>query len=217
METKGILGGQCFRYGCGSFTQVEWYHYGTRKYYCKDCASSINDGNPEAEDYYGHPLCVYRGWDLKEISKHKEVQNLSVVEGDILDTPADYHIAHQCNCTTTSVSGVAAAIFNKWPISNTYLLGPRRFGSTHRTRENKRSPTITNLNSQRDKGKPRSKFEEIERLIEFSRCLEWVCDRMRDSPPHERTKDGNFEFTLAMPYLIGSDLAGEGGRTTITQ
>ncbi len=42
-----------------------------------------------------------------------------IIEGDILDSNAQY-IAHQCNCTSSGASGVAKAIFDKYPYANIY-------------------------------------------------------------------------------------------------
>jgi len=45
--------------------------------------------------------------------------NYTLINGDLLESDAKY-ICHQCNCITTSSSGIAAAIFNKFPYSNIY-------------------------------------------------------------------------------------------------
>lgn len=57
-QTKGQIGGKCFRSACQS-RPARWYNYSTRMYYCGDCARLINDQNHvDAMRTYGHDLCV---------------------------------------------------------------------------------------------------------------------------------------------------------------
>jgi len=44
---------------------------------------------------------------------------LNIVSGDILETEIQY-IAHQCNCVSSSYSGLAYGIFTKYPYANIY-------------------------------------------------------------------------------------------------
>jgi O-acetyl-ADP-ribose deacetylase (regulator of RNase III) len=79
--------------------------------------------------------------------------NFQIVSGDLLDADTQY-IAHQCNCVSKGVSGIAAAIFAKWPEANVYK--ERLNGVNHKARF--ASYTIhghvINLYSQINPGKP---------------------------------------------------------------
>jgi O-acetyl-ADP-ribose deacetylase (regulator of RNase III) len=44
---------------------------------------------------------------------------IEIIAGDLLDAKEQY-IAHQCNCVSQGASGVAAAIFNKFPYADCY-------------------------------------------------------------------------------------------------
>ncbi len=47
------------------------------------------------------------------------VTGLKIVDGDLLDASEGY-IVHQCNCRSYDVMGLAAAVFARFPSSNTY-------------------------------------------------------------------------------------------------
>jgi len=46
---------------------------------------------------------------------------IEIISGSILDAKEKY-IAHCCNCVTQKSAGVALAIFDKYPYSNTYKI-----------------------------------------------------------------------------------------------
>jgi|GEM_PF-2569636 hypothetical protein len=58
-ELKGMYGGLCNRTSCQSPSNVIYYNYATRKFYCPQCALLINMNNrADALEIYGHDLCI---------------------------------------------------------------------------------------------------------------------------------------------------------------
>ena len=53
---------------------------------------------------------------------------MKIIEGDICDAKEKY-ILHQCNCVSHGAKGVAKAIFERYPYSNTYKYGIRKPGT----------------------------------------------------------------------------------------
>jgi len=49
---------------------------------------------------------------------------MKIVRGNILDA-TDPVIAHQCNCVSTKAAGLAAQIFDRFPLSDTYQVAIR--------------------------------------------------------------------------------------------
>lgn len=47
------------------------------------------------------------------------MKNYTLVQGNLLDSDAKY-ICHQCNCVTSTSSGIARLIFEKYPFSDIY-------------------------------------------------------------------------------------------------
>jgi hypothetical protein len=55
---KGSYNEECNRTACQQ-PPATWYHFDTKKYYCKWCARMLNEANREdALRIYGHDLCV---------------------------------------------------------------------------------------------------------------------------------------------------------------
>ncbi len=56
---KGKFGGSCNRSACLDRLAV-FYNYSTRKYYCAECAYTLNRVNQDANDLFGHDLCLLK-------------------------------------------------------------------------------------------------------------------------------------------------------------
>lgn len=114
------------------------------------------------------------------------------VEGDLLDFECQY-IAHQCNCVSVGSAGIAAAIFKKYPESNTYL----------KHDEQRSVPgtidvigRVINMYSQYYPGHARYNNDtDGKRRKWFKKCL------------FEISKIDGIE-SVAFPYKIGCNLAG---------
>lgn len=58
---KGDFGGQCNLSRCKSGLPATWYNYGTRYYYCRECANELNSDPYNMRDamrLFGHELCI---------------------------------------------------------------------------------------------------------------------------------------------------------------
>ena len=121
---------------------------------------------------------------------------VKVVRGNLLKATEPY-IAHQCNCVTTSSSGLANEIAVKWPWADTY-----------KNRTEKSVPGTISINFQQDSSDntpavicmysqyyPGKNVYGEHRLEWFKECL----DAMYDIDP---------ENLVAMPKNIGCGLAG---------
>jgi len=53
---KGKKGGSCNRRACQA-PGATWYNWGTRAYYCADCARLINEANADMVGVLGQILC----------------------------------------------------------------------------------------------------------------------------------------------------------------
>ncbi len=117
--------------------------------------------------------------------------------GNIVDAEEPY-IAHQCNCTTDYVRGVAQAIFDAYPMAGWYLnimaWTPPQVGSITITET--RGKKIVNMFAQRYPGKARGGETEADRLKWFVGCLNKLAARLEVGA------------RVAMPYGIGCGLAG---------
>jgi len=121
-----------------------------------------------------------------------------IIDGNILDSKEDI-IAHQCNCTSFTWSGVAKVIFDTHPYSNTYypkfnsVRIPGKF-SIHGTGKQR---VIANLYAQVYKGKPLKGGTDTytKRKHYFKTSLQ---DMMKD----------NLGKSVALPFNIGCGLAG---------
>lgn len=56
---KGYFGGSCNRTACQKDKSAFYFNHSTEKYYCTECANTINRMNPEAMEIYGHVLCTH--------------------------------------------------------------------------------------------------------------------------------------------------------------
>lgn len=63
-ELKGQLGGNCNRTSCQA-PHAYWYNHSTQKYYCTNCAMTLNECNPEGQELFGHELCTFDKKDLR--------------------------------------------------------------------------------------------------------------------------------------------------------
>lgn len=129
------------------------------------------------------------------------------VDGDIITYPTQI-IAHQTNCVTNTWSGVAKAIFEAFPFSNTYKNRtdeePHRFKKNSYHREGN-SIWICNMYAQFYPGTARDginkgKYSDttIDRVAAFKACLHdlgWFC--------------GVYQLrTVTFPDHVGCGLAG---------
>jgi O-acetyl-ADP-ribose deacetylase (regulator of RNase III) len=116
--------------------------------------------------------------------------------GDILEADEKY-ITHQCNCLTTSAGGLAKAIFDRFPYSDTYSDGRNRDKkgkiSVHGNGQSERY--IINMYAQVYPGASITISEEIGRKNMFQKCLKEI----------EKIKDLE---SIAFPYRIGCGIAG---------
>ena len=122
---------------------------------------------------------------------------IEIIKGDLLTHDAQY-ITHQTNCISDgSVAGIAAAIFKKYPYSNTYLNRKQRSvpGTIDVFTEGRH---IINMNSQYYPGRFNDAYEndtEVMRKKYFHQCLLKIA-KLPDLQ------------SIAFPYLIGCGLGG---------
>ncbi len=60
-KKKGEFAGICNLSRCKSGKPATWYNYGTRNYYCRECAKELNDdpyNRRDAMRLFGHELCI---------------------------------------------------------------------------------------------------------------------------------------------------------------
>ncbi len=56
---KGQFGGFCNRMDCLSPIDVCYFNYSTRKFYCEECATMLNEENKhDSHELFGHDLCI---------------------------------------------------------------------------------------------------------------------------------------------------------------
>jgi len=130
----------------------------------------------------------------KQKYRDSSPSNLLYTKGDILDMPdKGYWIAHQCNCTSSTISGIAPVIFGKYPMADTRRCRPMPYLFGTGTIQ---GPVI-NLFSQKHKGKPNQTDDTQNlRLIAFRESFCSVIGLLGDKPK------------IAMPELIGCGMAG---------
>lgn len=129
------------------------------------------------------------------------VANLLEYQGDLLTADVDV-IAHQCNCVSIGVAGLAAMIFKQYPEANDNLTNPNRdrYGTyiLHFVQD---VPfrAILNLFTQLYPGTPADIGQDTQgdRLAKFALALQTFLEDY----------DGIFE-SIAFPYMFGSGLAG---------
>lgn len=116
--------------------------------------------------------------------------NINLSHGDLLLANVQY-IAHQTNCTTRGASGLAKAMFEKFPDSNTYITGENKnmMGkiSVHGKVINMYAQEVVDTKPSRERRSQRFKW--------FQQCLDAI---------------GNMEGvkSIAFPFKIGCGLAG---------
>lgn len=132
------------------------------------------------------------------------------ISGDILQSESQY-IAHQCNCKSTNFSGLAKAIFIKFPVSNTYQPKVDRSGGEITIKTVARIPGEITIHTDEIKNKsiinmyaqiypggpysyPNGVDSEDHRLSLFKQCLENI------------SKIENLQ-SIAFPHKIGCGLA----------
>jgi hypothetical protein len=110
------------------------------------------------------------------------------------------YIAHQTNCTTaTRAAGLALAIFERFPLANTYEAGLlRTLGTIDVVYADEGRCGVINMNAQQYPGAPRDDTVRRTRLEAFKQCL--------DEIPHIENIT-----SVGFPYGIGCGLGG--GRT----
>lgn len=126
---------------------------------------------------------------------------MQVIDGNILDADAEI-IAHQCNCTSTGVAGVAAAIFDRFPAANDNKRGSQGSFGTTKLHQVETGKYVANLFAQiqpatADASKGDGKFARAEA---FKKSLRELVVQVNDL--------GLRGATVALPYLIGCGLAG---------
>lgn len=99
------------------------------------------------------------------------MNNFKEITGNLLDQ-RDGVICHQCNCTSRTWSGLAAAIFNEWPECNTYQGSwERNQGEIHWFKVQD-DTWVANIYSQYNKGKANDEYDNVQnRLYWFEKAL----------------------------------------------
>jgi hypothetical protein len=125
---------------------------------------------------------------------------LKIIEGNLLDSP-DTYIAHQCNCVTKKVSGVAKAIFDKWDVANDNERGTHaNFGEVKM--HVAPGKYILNMFTQHNTG-DQSADKGMDREHAFGQALIRMVGFLST-----HSKKHNLPLTISFPYLIGCGLAG---------
>ena len=128
-------------------------------------------------------------------------------KGSIVDATEDV-IAHQCNCITTDVKGVAEVIFKKYPWSNVYLGRPKNRDvpgtitvsqSPSSQVETKTAKQVINMFGQRYPGGPKDYETKDQRVAWFQACLDKMTIHFSQSPNNS---------SIAFPHGIGCKMAG---------
>lgn len=133
--------------------------------------------------------------------------SLNEYKGDLLEAQVDV-IAHQTNCTSNGVSGIASVIFKHHPKTNTYGQNPRRamFGSFELF-EVSSSPYkhVANIYGQLRPGVPSTEpyDDTYARTHAFIGALNGLLKTMQDK---------NLS-SIAFPGYIGCGLAGGNWKT----
>lgn len=127
---------------------------------------------------------------MKTISATRILDPFKRIDGDLLDTQADY-IAHQCNTKTKAGKGLSKQIFDKFPDADDYSR------KTHAPLGTcKYHGRIINMFAQRNPGKPSSAGDSAEaRELWFQMCLNHISKHIPETA------------SIAFPYGIGCGLA----------
>lgn len=133
-------------------------------------------------------------------SSSSATPNIETRIGSILDG-TDQYLVHQCNCQTTNSAGLARAVFDKYPASNTYVTGKARIpGTIDVIKIGVNDRHVVNLYGQCKPG--RAKHE--------TRRLEWFHSGLDELATVIETEPANKDriVSVAFPYEIGCGLAG---------
>src|SRR5262245_3676806 len=125
-----------------------------------------------------------------------------IINGNLLDSECQY-VAHQCNCYSRSVSGLAKAILNTFPWADVYSNSSERrndasfFGTITVHGDPKRGQRyVINIYGQLKPGKPSpGRDSAASRLEAFGKALNQIAEA------HELE-------SIGFPYGIGCGLAG---------
>jgi O-acetyl-ADP-ribose deacetylase (regulator of RNase III) len=123
--------------------------------------------------------------------------SLELVRGDIV-TSKEQYIIHQCNCSSTSASGLAGYLFKLYPYANVYKERVQHSmpGTIDIRGNGKEERYIINLFGQYFPGIARSVDDTVEyRIYHFLNGLRAVADI-------------NGIESIAFPWMIGCGLAG---------
>jgi O-acetyl-ADP-ribose deacetylase (regulator of RNase III) len=121
---------------------------------------------------------------------------INIIKGNLLDAEEKY-IAHQTNSISTSASGIAKQIFDKYPYSNTYhnRVKPSEPGTIEVLGDGFVNRFVINMYAQYYPGKPGYGIDSKEmREKYFHQCLLQIA------------KISNLE-SIAFPFGIGTGLA----------
>ena len=122
--------------------------------------------------------------------------SLRYLDADILGCGAQF-VAHQCNASTPTAKGLAAAVFRAQPRANTYARHECRTpGTIDVFLPENGQPGIINCNAQRGPGRPQGMMDTAAQRLEwFGRCLE-----------HISALEGL--TSVAFPHRVGCGMAG---------
>ena len=88
---------------------------------------------------------------------------ISYIDGDIFEVDKSYAIGHQCNCTSNTISGLAAEVYKRYPKANirNNTNKPELLGNidSYQTNDGK---LIINLYAQLNKGKANIAYDDCE-------------------------------------------------------
>ena len=129
-----------------------------------------------------------------DIVTKKEHVTYKEVTGNILDYPAPYYIAHQCNTKSKRAAGLSTHVFNKYPAANDYARGTHGTVGTIHVMDH-----VINMFAQLKPGKPSGSLDNSDKRIGyFSSCLQAIATQL----PKDK------DVTVVFPYGIGCGMAG---------
>lgn len=126
---------------------------------------------------------------------------IKTIESNILAVPTDV-LCHQTNCVSENWSGLAVAVFERFPNANTYkqrdVYGKNMLGLVSIHTGDLEIKWVANMYAQMYPGKPKGTDSAEYRLACFDSCLDEVAAFM--------SKRNMINITF--PYNIGCGLAG---------
>ena len=128
--------------------------------------------------------------------------SVRVVRGNLLEA-SEIVVAHQCNCTTTSSAGLAAALFAKYPAASYAQCGKREPGHV-RFFQHDSDHTIVNLYAQQGPGGPTPPGGGRHQQDTIANRFKWFETCMAELARYLRAHGHR---NVALPYLIGCGLA----------